>query len=219
MVEKAAEWASLQGLVRIQSERYHKSAGKDGITASYPGDTNYRPLISSAASATVNKATLTVTAINLSKVYGATLPALTYTLSVFVNGDTAATATTGTPKLATAATAATAKSPVGSYPIAVTAGTLAGANYSLEFKNGILTAQTLGTVATPTFSPAVGTHTSAQSVTIGDTTTGATIYYTTNGAALTTSSTKYTVPIKVSATETIKAIPDSDPKLMSCEKP
>ncbi len=28
MIEKAAEWASLQGLVRIQSERYHKVPGK-----------------------------------------------------------------------------------------------------------------------------------------------------------------------------------------------
>jgi predicted transposase YbfD/YdcC len=28
LVEKAAEWASLQGLVRIQSERYHKATGK-----------------------------------------------------------------------------------------------------------------------------------------------------------------------------------------------
>jgi predicted transposase YbfD/YdcC len=28
MIEKASEWASLQGLVRIQSERYHKATGK-----------------------------------------------------------------------------------------------------------------------------------------------------------------------------------------------
>jgi len=28
LIEKAAEWASLQGLVRIQSERYHKATGK-----------------------------------------------------------------------------------------------------------------------------------------------------------------------------------------------
>src|ERR1035438_5151340 len=28
MIEKAAEWASIQGLVRIQSERYHKVSGK-----------------------------------------------------------------------------------------------------------------------------------------------------------------------------------------------
>jgi predicted transposase YbfD/YdcC len=28
LVEKAAEWASLQGLVRIEAERYHKASGK-----------------------------------------------------------------------------------------------------------------------------------------------------------------------------------------------
>jgi hypothetical protein len=60
--------------------------------------------------------------------------------------------------------------------------------------------------ATPTFSPEPGTYTSAQTVTISDATTGATIYYTTNGTAPTTSSTKYTGPITVSGTETIKAI-------------
>jgi len=60
--------------------------------------------------------------------------------------------------------------------------------------------------ATPTFSPAAGTYTTAQTVTISDATSGATIYYTTNGAAPTTSSTKYTGPIAVSGTETIEAI-------------
>jgi len=61
-------------------------------------------------------------------------------------------------------------------------------------------------VATPTFSPAAGTYTSAQSVTISDATSGATIYYTTNGTAPTTSSTAYTGPITVSSTETLEAI-------------
>jgi hypothetical protein len=63
--------------------------------------------------------------------------------------------------------------------------------------------------APPTVSPAAGTYTSAQSVTLSDTTTGATIYYTTNGVAPTHSSTKYTAPIAVSSTTTIMAIASS----------
>jgi Chitobiase/beta-hexosaminidase C-terminal domain len=60
--------------------------------------------------------------------------------------------------------------------------------------------------ATPTFSPAAGAYTSAQPVTISDATSGATIYYTTNGTTPTTSSTPYTGPITVSSTETLEAI-------------
>ena len=60
--------------------------------------------------------------------------------------------------------------------------------------------------ATPTFSPAPGTYTSAQSVTLSDTTAGATIYYTTDGSTPTTSSKVYTAAIPVAATTTIKAI-------------
>jgi hypothetical protein len=61
-------------------------------------------------------------------------------------------------------------------------------------------------VATPTFSPTAGTYSSAQTVTISDMTSGATIYYTTNGTTPTTSSTHYTSAITVSATETLEAI-------------
>ncbi len=62
------------------------------------------------------------------------------------------------------------------------------------------------TVSTPVFSPAAGTYTTAQSVSISDATSGATIYYTTNGTMPTTSSTAYTGPITVSSTETLEAI-------------
>ena len=62
------------------------------------------------------------------------------------------------------------------------------------------------TAATPAFSVAGGTYSSAQSVTISDATSGAAIYYTTTGAMPTTSSTKYTGAISVSASETLKAI-------------
>jgi hypothetical protein len=60
--------------------------------------------------------------------------------------------------------------------------------------------------ASPVFSLASGTYTSAQSVTISDATPGATIYYTTNGTAPTPASNVYGGPITVSASETIEAI-------------
>ncbi len=61
-------------------------------------------------------------------------------------------------------------------------------------------------VKTPTFSPAAGTYTEVKSVTITSETTGATIYYTTNGDAPTTSSTQYSGAIEVGEDMTIKAI-------------
>jgi N-acetylneuraminic acid mutarotase len=64
----------------------------------------------------------------------------------------------------------------------------------------------LAAAATPVISPAAGTYTSTQSVTITDSTAGATIYYTTNGTTPTASSTPYTGAISVTSTETIEAI-------------
>jgi uncharacterized repeat protein (TIGR03803 family) len=60
--------------------------------------------------------------------------------------------------------------------------------------------------ATPVFSPAAGTYTASQSVTITDSTAGASIYYTTDGTTPTASSTMYMGAINVTATETIQAI-------------
>jgi uncharacterized repeat protein (TIGR03803 family) len=59
---------------------------------------------------------------------------------------------------------------------------------------------------TPTFSPAAGTYAVAQTVSIKDATSGASIYYTTNGSTPTTSSTKYSAPIPVKNSEKIEAI-------------
>ena len=60
--------------------------------------------------------------------------------------------------------------------------------------------------ATPVFSLAAGTYTTAQTATISDATSGAAIYYTTNGTTPTAASTHYSGAITISATETLKAI-------------
>ena len=81
--------------------------------------------------------------------------------------------------------------------------------------NGITVTYTAGgatpTVATPTFSPAGGTYTEAQEVTITCTTEGTRIFYTLDGSEPDDEGTQYTEPITVSETTTIKAIAyDSD---------
>ena len=64
-----------------------------------------------------------------------------------------------------------------------------------------------GAVAMPVFSPAAGTYTSAQTVTLSTTTPGASIRYTTDGSTPTeTAGTLYSAPIPVSSTTTINAI-------------
>jgi regulation of enolase protein 1 (concanavalin A-like superfamily) len=62
-------------------------------------------------------------------------------------------------------------------------------------------------VAAPTFSPAAGTYTSAQTVTIASATSGASIRYTVNGNAPTsTTGTIYSGPVNISSTATLNAI-------------
>ena len=61
-------------------------------------------------------------------------------------------------------------------------------------------------MATPVISVPTGTYTQAQSVTITDSTSGSSIYYTTDGSTPTAASTAYSGAITVSTSETLKAI-------------
>jgi hypothetical protein len=77
-------------------------------------------------------------------------------------------------------------------------------NSAVSSATYVIGAQTA--TAAPVFSVPSGTYAQQQSVSISDKTSGAVIYYTTNGSAPTASSTPYTAAIKVSATTTINAI-------------
>jgi len=116
-----------------------KTVTVSGLTISGTDAGNYA-LAATTISTTANitKATLTVTAVSLSRVYGAANPTLTATYAGFVNGETLATSgVTGSPSLTTTATLG---SPVSGSPYAITVGlgSLSAVNYSFSFVNGTL---------------------------------------------------------------------------------
>jgi hypothetical protein len=82
----------------------------------------------------IAKAPLTVTANNASMAVGAALPALTYTITGFLNTDTSSVVG-GT---AAETTTATSSSPAGTYPISFSTEALTAANYTFTFVNGTL---------------------------------------------------------------------------------
>jgi hypothetical protein len=111
-------------------------AGSQTLSVTFtPTNTTDYSTQTTTVSLTVIQATLTVTANNVSKVYGAANPTFTPGYVGFVNGDTTSVLT-GAPILTNMATAA---SPVGSYPITAALGTLSATKYSFVFESGTLT--------------------------------------------------------------------------------
>lgn len=82
----------------------------------------------------------------------------------------------------------------------------APSGYGSVQTNFIQTNFTITAPAAPTANPVANTYTTAQSVTLASATSGAKIYYTTDGTSPTTGSTLYTGAISVTSTKTIKAI-------------
>jgi hypothetical protein len=104
----------------------------------------------------------------------------------------------------------TTASAVYSTPISVTTSTTINA---IATASGYLTSATgsalfsiAGKPVAPVITPGTGSYTGSASVTMTDATSGASIYFTTNGTTPTQGSTKYKGAIAVTSSETIKAI-------------
>jgi len=102
-------------------------------------------------------AVIKVTALSQTITYGQPIPALTYSLSGYVNGDATVMppVVSGVPALSTTANS---NSGAGQYPITVSTGTLAATNYSFLYVNNTLTINTAGSStaaanATTSYSP------------------------------------------------------------------
>ena len=129
-------------------------AGTATITASQAGNSTYYAAPSVSQMLTVSKKALTVTVANQSKTYGQSNPALTFSYSGFISGQSAANLTTAP----TASTTAITGSSVGSYPITVSGGV--SDNYSFNYVAGNLTisAATLASTSINLTPPASTTY-------------------------------------------------------------
>jgi len=125
------------------------------ITASITGgaSANYAVMVT-PGTLSVLRATLQVSSSPATRgvTYGAPIPAITgYSITGFLNGDSAGSSVTGTAGLQT--TTATSTSPVGSYPITIAPGSLASANYQFQMIGGrfyIYKARLVGTIQNAT---------------------------------------------------------------------
>lgn len=105
------------------------------VTANQAGDAEYSPAPAVTQSFQVAPAVLTIAAQPATRAYNDPNPAFTYAASGFVNADTSA-ALSGAPAFTTTAVAS---STPGSYPVAVTQGTLFARNYTFTFTNSTVT--------------------------------------------------------------------------------
>ncbi|MFO0908770.1 MAG: MBG domain-containing protein [Isosphaeraceae bacterium] len=124
-----------------------------------------------SANLQITRAKLTVRANDVTRQYSDPNPALTATITGFVNGDTTAVVT-GSPSLSTTAVITSAP---GVYPINAGPGSLSAANYTFEVFGGQLTVARENATATytgmtqiPTVSPTSGNFSAILSATIVD---------------------------------------------------
>jgi hypothetical protein len=196
---------------------YAAANGTNIFTAVYQGDANYNAAASNAVNVTISQSDFSLTTQNAelsispsgsgtSTLALAPINGFSGAVTLSASAPAGITVTPAAASLALSApvtdvltlkvAAATAS---GIYPLTITASG-GGHVHTAQILLRVLA------VAAPVFSPAAGTFATAQQVTLTDATAGAAIYYTTNNATPTTSSTLYNGAITVSATETIQAV-------------
>ena len=152
-------------------------AGTLQITATQAGNAQYSQA-ATTLTLQVNPAVLTVTANSASKITLTQNPPLSASFSGFVNGDTAQTAFTGQPALSTTATTG---SSAGSYPINISIGNLAAANYTFLLVPGVLdvTGSTAQSISFAPLSPVTYGQSSTLSL-VATASSGLPVQYTVN---------------------------------------
>ncbi|MGC2169764.1 MAG: FG-GAP-like repeat-containing protein [Candidatus Sulfotelmatobacter sp.] len=175
-------------------------AGTHNVDASYPGDSHYGAVTSSTIALTAGLAPLVVT-----PAPGTYTSPQTLAITEVIPGSTIYYELTGSVSTnGYVQYTGPVALPYGGVETLQAYATETGYDQS----NYLVAQYTLNYPATPVpiLSLPSGSYSSPQSLTITDSLTGATIYYTTGGTTPTTSSMKYTGPITVSSTETIEAI-------------
>jgi hypothetical protein len=163
------------------------------ITASQAGDGTHSPATVSQ-SFNITPAVLKVTAASPTIAYGNPIPSLTYAITGYVGNDANAQTpvVSGAPLLSTAAVTGSAP---GGYPITISTGSLAAANYSFLFVNGTLTIQQASQTITLSGVPPTAAYNSQFTVGATGGASGKSVVFTSAGSCSNSGTTTYTMTL------------------------